>query len=282
MAISGENSIFKKIGKRILDPYAGKEVLEIRRKDNDEVKMQEQVRVITMAQGTLKPTRESILTKEESSPLDDLVEGFHRDLQIQDPVEIIRVRTVPKAEKVSNAPKVKKPAARKLTRHEQLLVRREARENAWRDREGALAGPVVGVVNDGEPDVVDEEPTGAEWTQEQFWNWIAGLGWGDRSDNPHVRTAESTIRRMSPSQKQRMMAMYERLYTALAENLNNFLKGYDMGEENRRAILSHIIARGENFYNAICADPDFASYLISDASRPAEQNEFINFSLLIF
>lgn len=265
-----DNSIFKRIGKRILDPYNGKVVLEIRRRDNDEVKLQEQVRVITMAQIQRKD-----VAREESSPLDDLIEGFHRDANIQDPVEIVRVKTVPKVPKEIKKPAAK-PVAKQLTRREQRDIRNEERRRAWNQE------PNTQVDATEEPEEeVEEGTTGAAWTQEQFWVWIAGLGWGDRSDNPSVRTAEGAIRRLSPTKRQGMMLIYEQLYSALSENLNNFLRGYDMGDDNRRAILSHIIARGENFYNAICADPDFASYLISDASRPAEHNEFIDFSKLL-
>lgn len=269
MAIPAENSIFKRIGKRILDPYAGKETLEIRRKDNDEVKIQEQVRVITMAQ----------IARVETSPLDDLIEGFHRDLQVQDSVDIERARVVPEAKAKPKAPPAAKPAAPKLTRREQLEMRREERIQRRRGQDADVAaGEEEPNGNDADDNVLE---TAAEWTQEQFWIWIAGLGWGDRSDRPNTRTAEAIVRRMSEGRKRGMLARYQGLYAALAENLNNFLRGYDMGEVNRKAIISHIIARGENFYNAICADPDFASYLISDASRSAEQNEFIDFSLLL-
>ncbi len=265
-----DNSIFKRIGKRILDPYNGKVVLEIRRRDNDEAKLQEQVRVITMAQ-----IQHKAVTREESSPLDDLIEGFHRDANIQDPVEIVRIKTVPKAPKEIKKPPAK-PVAKQLTKREQRDIRAEERRRAWNQEPNTQ-------VDAGEEPGEDagDDTAGTAWTQEQFWTWIASLGWGDRSDSPSVRTAENAIHRLTPSKRQGMMLIYEQLYTALGENLNNFLRGYDMGDDNRRAILSHIIARGENFYNAICADPDFASYLISDASRPAEHNEFIDFGKLL-
>lgn len=256
MAIPGGNSIFKKMARRILDPYAGKEILELRTKDNEEQKVREQVRATTVA---LNPVP---ATYEETSPLDDLIEGFHQDLHIQDPVEIIRLQVVPETEV---KPAVRKPrAAPKAKGRIRAVDPQQDNDQAQNETEKPTPEPVV-----------------VAWTDTRFWDWIAGLGWGDRSDRPNLRRAEDLVRRLNPATRDGMLGIYNRLYATLSENMQNFMKQYDMGEENRRALLSHIIARGEQFYMAICADPDFASYLITDASRPAEHNEFIDFSRLL-
>lgn len=241
MGNPGENSIFKRVGKRILDPYAGKEIVVLRY-NHDEIKIQSSVRVIPMSPTTVRT---------ETSPLDDLVEGFRKDLHVQDMVEIVRVGTTARDKTTAKPP----PAAATKPK-----PRRKQRQEAVPER---------------------DDNNNEAWSQERFWTWVAGLGWGDRSDRPNIKTAESMVRHMSPKKREAMLVVYNRLYEALAETLDTFMKGYDMGEKNRRALLSHIIARGETFYNAICADPDFASYLISDASLPPEQNEFIDFASML-
>lgn len=87
-------------------------------------------------------------------------------------------------------------------------------------------------------------------TEEDFWNAIADLNWCDRSDG------SMTVQNVCLSNPINDFAIKykDNLDKIITEILPNF--------EDKKALISHIIAKGEQFYNFIIADPTLIHYLI--------------------
>lgn len=238
-------SIFHKVGKRLLDPYAKREIVLMLDKPAARDDKQNLPKLIKS-----DPETDELLPEFETSPLDLFVEQFQHDLRMQDNVEFVDRVPEPAKPKLETPKKATpKPAAKK-----------------------APALPTI---------VATPDPPAEPWSHEKFWRWAAGLGWADRSDGHNPQMATYLLGQLTNNDHAQMLKVYRQLFDTMKETLRKFLAGYDMNESNRDILVSHVIAKGEEFYMAAAADPDFLGYLISDANAPAKHNDFVDFHTLV-
>ena len=238
-------NIFHKIGKRLIDPYAKREITLFL----DKPIKKEPVVVPTQAVAEVDPL-DVQLPDFESSPLDLFVEQFQRDLRLQDNVQFVDripepIKPEPKPEPKLAPPKLETPK-----------------------KSMKMSKPIA-------------DSPAEPWTHEKFWRWASGLGWADRTDGHNPRMAQYLLDGLTKNERTEMMKVYTELFETMKETLKGFLSGYDMNETNRDILVSHVIAKGEEFYMAAAADPDFLSYLITDANAPAQHNDFVDFGALL-
>lgn len=240
-------NIFHKVGKRILDPYAKREIVLILNKPAERVHPPEKTAPLKKNEPDPEIDEFDSLDEPEleTSPLDLFVEQFQRDLRMQDNVQF-----------VDRVPEPVKP---------KLVTPKKAVRKPVNPPEAKPPAPVVA------------EP----WTHDKFWRWVSGLGWADRSDGHNPEMAKYLLRQLTKDDHAEMLKVYRQLFDTMKETLCRFLAGYDMNESNRDILVSHVIAKGEEFYMAAAADPDFLGYLISDANAPAKHNDFVDFHSLV-
>jgi alcohol dehydrogenase YqhD (iron-dependent ADH family) len=89
-------------------------------------------------------------------------------------------------------------------------------------------------------------------TASEFWQKIADLNWVDKSEGFVIFNPIKLDDRVEKFAKQ------------FKVHLNNIINIPDIDEESKKNIISHIIARGRDFYNAITDNPSFADYLINE------------------
>jgi len=241
-------SIFHKVGKRLIDPYAKREIVLLYTKPEVRTDKVDQPKNIEAESNDLL---DEPLPEFETSPLDLFVEEFQRDLRLQDNVQFVD--------------RIPEPAKPKLETPKKPTVKKAAAKKA------AVAPDIVAA-----PD-----PPAEPWSHEKFWRWASGLGWADRSDGHNPQMATYLLRQLTKNDRAEMLKVYRQLFDTMKETLKRFLAGYDMNESNRDVLVSHVIAKGEEFYMAAAADPDFLGYLISDANAPAKHNDFVDFHSLV-
>jgi hypothetical protein len=115
------------------------------------------------------------------------------------------------------------------------------------------------------------------WTRDRFWKWVATLDWRDRNDAPDTARQVALWARLSPWDQSQIRERYSELLRNLHATMAPLVWRYEMSPGFVHGFLSHIIGRGEVFYAAIAADPEFSTYLLSDASQPIEMNDFMDF-----
>lgn len=248
-------SIFHKVGKRLLDPYSKREIVLLLNKPANRVDPPKNTESDSKFEDKNSDPLDEPLPELETSPLDLFVEQFQRDLSLQDNVQF-----------VDRIPEPIKPAKPKLVTPKKAA----AKPNKLHAEAPAL--PVIVAVPD---------PPAEPWSHEKFWRWASGLGWADRSDGHSPQMATYLLSQLTKNERAEMLKVYRQLFDTMKETLSRFLAGYDMNESNRDILVSHVIAKGEEFYMAAAADPDFLGYLISDANAPAKHNDFVDFHGLV-
>lgn len=100
-----------------------------------------------------------------------------------------------------------------------------------------------------------------------FWDRISELGWRDRSEGMSDDEAKRMKKRFSSDE----LKTYKPVYAVLLEQLMQQLRDCSIvSEQELRALASHCIARGSQFYHAILDDPYFAAYLV-------ESRDYVSF-----
>ena len=89
-------------------------------------------------------------------------------------------------------------------------------------------------------------------TASEFWQKIADLLWIDKSEGSVITDPIKRDDRV------------EKFAKPFKIHLNNIINIPDIDEEIKKNIISHIIARGRDFYNAITDNPSFAEYLVHE------------------
>jgi hypothetical protein len=97
----------------------------------------------------------------------------------------------------------------------------------------------------------------------QFWHFIQSLNWRDRSDGPVNGSAIQNLQGDDRSMFKQFFSKYlEELRTAF--KAKKFFTGFGIKDKKvEDDILSHVIARGQEFYVPVLDDPIFAEYLVN-------------------
>lgn len=257
----GDAGIFRKTGKRLLDPYAKREIPVYLDKPSS----------LASSTARLSPPAFRLPDMCEPSPLDAFVEQIQKDLRIQDNIKFVERQANPELSVDERAPEVVNESRVAL----KPIVEEISDELPAADLSD-VEPPAPSTPAPSTP-----EPRSTAWTHEKFWAWIGRIGWTDRTDGNPTMRGRQAIRALSPSARTEMMKVYTTLFESMKDNLDQFLSGYDMSDANRNSLISHVIAKGEEFYVAAVADPEFVGYLISDANASASHNEFVDFGELL-
>lgn len=108
-----------------------------------------------------------------------------------------------------------------------------------------------------------------EMNSELFWNYINKLNWTDRSDGVINYALKKNIMISNNVNMNKFKILLDKYVTLLK---NKYVSEKHYMHNNKKeidAFLSHIVAKGLLFYNAILDDTMFADYLI-------ESNEYQN------
>ena len=126
-----------------------------------------------------------------------------------------------------------------------------------------------------ESDTHDQEST--EFNETQFWHKIGSLNWRDLSDGKmSIPASRNALYKDMSSESIDAFKKYLETYV---EDLREIMESAGIigsypifDDENQiRAFLSHIIARGELYYSSIYTSPEISGYLIpSNPSDPPE------------
>ena len=106
-----------------------------------------------------------------------------------------------------------------------------------------------------------------------FWDFIEEICWPDKSDNTFTKVYMKDFLLGCIGNGDNMASFWE-YFNKYVGNLYNKYKNNTivntLSEKNMYAFFSHIIAKGEEFYNAVMENIELALYLI-------ESNEYMDF-----
>lgn len=110
-----------------------------------------------------------------------------------------------------------------------------------------------------------------------FWQIIASIGWKNRSEAAGRNSrAAAALNKLTPSQRNTFVEGYQRAFTATLQipRVADTLREWQRSGQYRTpaAVVSHIIALGEEQYNTICSDDIFLQYIVAES-------EFENFHM---
>lgn len=122
------------------------------------------------------------------------------------------------------------------------------------------------------------EPAGAGLDDSAtFWQIIASIGWKNRSEAAGRNSrAAAALNKLTPAQRNTFVEGYQRAFTATLQipRVADTLREWQRAGQYRApaAVVSHIIALGEEQYNTICSDDIFLQYIVAES-------EFENFHM---
>lgn len=115
-------------------------------------------------------------------------------------------------------------------------------------------------------------------SEDDFWSVIGSFDWEDGTN----QTSQPHLQRLRQTYTEESYNYFLEHFRNVIENMDQAIQKaniYDnmvreLSTEERVGLLSHIIARGREFYYQILANPDFIPYLIGHTS---EDDEFVPF-----
>lgn len=145
--------------------------------------------------------------------------------------------------------------------------------------ENSQANELDSIINDLDHDRANADAEQLIKEEDDFWEFIAKLNWCDRSDH-YINKKQITQKittALGPSDIGRFTFYCEKLMDILKKQIiDDKCIYFEDVYLDKRSFLSHIVARGREYYYSILESTDVAEYLLSSYS-----NEFQNFWICI-
>jgi len=128
-----------------------------------------------------------------------------------------------------------------------------------------------------QPVVVAPQNTTLVTTEVEFWEFITSIKWVNKTPGGSTRPRD-VLKDSSPERKQSIKTFMEaeiaKLKDIFEESAVWHLTERDLNDNEKTALMSHIVARGQVFYVSMKKDPVFAAGLVGNTSNA---DAFLNF-----